>query len=141
MLRRQVLKGKSLSGEVGGLIAHVFFMLGSLAWMWGFVNLGLCLGFEPLVAVTPSATSLFALLAFMFITGNGITGVPGLAGPPVPARVIMGSVFALVTANLVQTAAGVPTSFWAVYVVCIAVPQAIAAKHRAAGWMTAAIVP
>ena len=134
----EVLKGKSMSGEVGGLICHVFFMLDSLAWMWGCVNLGLALGLPPVLAITPSATSLFGLLAFMFVTDTGITGVPGLAGPPVPARIIMGTVAVLVNANLFLNAAP-PTFFWLLYVVVIAVPQLIGAKHRAAGWMTAEI--
>ena len=138
-----VLKGKGLSSEVGGLICHVFFMLGSLAWEWGCVNLCLALGLDPVLAVTPSATSLFCLIAFMFITGNGITGVPGLSGPPIPARVILGTVGLLVNTNLVMTvmAGGVPISFWVVYVLAIAWPQALGLKIRNAGWMTVAIIP
>ena len=138
----EVLKGKSLAPEVGGLICHIFFMLGAVAWGWGCVNLCLALGIEPVLAVTPSATSLFVMLAFMFITGNGITGVPGLSGPPVPARVIMGTVAILLNANLVMAimAGAVPISLYIVYVLAIVWPQGISAKHRAAGWMTAAIV-
>lgn len=115
-------------------------MLGAVAWLWGCVNLGLALGFDPVLAVTPSATSLFLILAFMFITGNGITGVPGLSGPPVPARIIMGTVGILVNANLFMN---IPSGvgFWVVYLIAIAWPQALGFKIRSAGWMTDAILP
>ena len=135
-----VLKDISLAPEMGGLMVHVFFMLGVVAFCWGITNLGLALGYEPVLAVTIGFTSLFGTFVFMMAAKTGITGVPGLSGPPMPARIIMSLVSIILTVNLVMTAMDdddVPMSYWLVYVFAIAWPQAIGFKHRSDGWMTA----
>ena len=73
-------------------MVHVFFMLGVVAFSWGCVDLGLAIGYDPVIAVTTGFTGLFSTLLFMGVTATGITGVPGLTGPPIPARVIMATV-------------------------------------------------
>ena len=133
------MKNVACAAEVGGLMAHLFFMLGMLAWSWGCTNIGLCLGLAPVVAVTPGATAMFSALLYMGVGGNGITGVPGLTGPPVPARVIVGTVALLLNANLFSQ--GAPSAeASALYAVAVAVPHLLAAKHRAAGWLSGGAV-
>ena len=113
-------------------------MLGVVAFAWGITNLGLAIGYEPVLAITSGFTGLFRTFVTMGVTGAGITGVPGLTGPPMPARIIMTIVTLVLTANLVMTVleGEVPVSFYAVYGFAIVFPQAIGAKHRSDGWMT-----
>ena len=109
------------------------------------MNLGLALGLPPAIAITPGFTSLLSVLLYMFIKSEGITGVPGITGPPLPARVIMGVIALLLNANVVLvlvtgglTAAG-QCKLAVVYVLSCSVPHALAAKARAGGWMAPAI--
>ena len=50
---------------------------------------------------------------------------------------------AILNVNLILTAidGGVPFGFWVVYIVIVALPQLLGAKHRADGWMTDVVVP
>lgn len=61
------LKGQSMSGEVGGFVAHLFFMLGTVAWVWGMNNLSLCLDLEPVLAMTVAFFGLFGTLLYMYV--------------------------------------------------------------------------
>ena len=138
-------KGVAFSPEVGGLFGHFTFILGALAWIIGMINLGLALGLSPVLAVTPGFTSLVTILLYMFFKKQGITGVPGITGPPLPARVINGLIALLLNLNVVLTlitggmSGGDFFKLVFVYALATGVPHVLAAKARGAGWMAPAI--
>ena len=146
-----------------GFACHVFFILGCMTFAFGITNVCLCSSLfgETLaaegnlaLAVTPGIGSVFGMVAFMMVRGFGITGVPGLNGPPLPAKIILCIVKLTIVANaIVQLEAGgsmhpalgvdgvpggvnpVLRDFAAMYLVAVLVPQLIAAKHRKKSWM------
>merc|ERR1712054_676552 len=113
---------------------HLFFIIGAVAWAFGMLLLGLALKLDPALASAPAVTTIIFVLAYMVVKKEGITGVPGITGPPMPARVIMSVVFVFLTINLfVQAAAGaISAADWGklslVYVLGIGVSQGLAAK-------------
>ena len=134
-----VLTGKPLAPEVGGFILHCLFILGCIAWCWGMVCTALAFGVMPAPAITTGATSLAVVLLFMAVKGTSITGLPGFYGPPIPARIIVGTIALVANANVITTlieGGSAPVAFWIIYVLAIAVPQLFGAKLRAEGWMT-----
>lgn len=52
----------------------------------GITNLCLAVELPPACAVAPGFCAIFSLLVYMMVTKQGITGVPGITGPPIPAR-------------------------------------------------------
>jgi hypothetical protein len=132
----EVLQGKTLAPELGGLFTHAFFMVGVLAWSFGAVQLCLALDVEPALAVTSGFTSCFGTMLFRVITGTGITGVPGVAGQP--GELIMGMVTCALTANLLASilSGRVPTAFYVCYTFAVVGPQWFGLMARSGGWMT-----
>ena len=103
-------KGVGAAPEVGGLLAHFAFILGMVAWCgFGMTSLALALGLPPAAAITPGFTGLVSVLAYMAAVGSGITGVPGITGPPMPARVINGAIAIVLNVNVVCLVAEI---FW-----------------------------
>ena len=141
-------KGVGAAPEVGGLLTHFAFILGMVAWCgFGMTSLALALGLPPAAAITPGFTGLVSVLAYMAAVGSGITGVPGITGPPMPARVINGAIAIVLNVNVVclvaegDVSGGALGALAAVYALAVGVPHALGAKHRSAGWMAVNIVP
>ena len=77
---------------------------------------------------------------------TSITGIPGIAGPPVPARVILVVIGLFLNINAIAVAldGDEPAATWVtfviVYILSVGIPQAIAYKHRTDGWESAPMV-
>ena len=102
--------------------------------------IGLTLGVPPPLAVCAGITGAITVLLMMAITKTSITGIPGITGPPMPARIMLLLIGAFLNVNAVLHAIDGDidgttwTKFGCLYAASIAIPHAIAAKHRAAGW-------
>lgn len=70
----------------------------------------------------------------MAITKQSITGIPGITGPPVPARIALILVGLILNGNAIAIAVDGTQTPWVtfvlVYFVSMAIPHAIARKHR-----------
>ena len=74
------------------LAAYYLFLVGALAFCLASVILGLALDLPPAFAVCAGLTGMVTILLYMAVAGHSITGIPGVRGPPVPARIIIGTV-------------------------------------------------
>ena len=128
----------------GGLYAHMGFIIGFIAFNFGITMLGLALKLPPALAAVPGTTSIVSGLMYMALFQTGIIGLPGISGPPIPARVILTAVGLVLNINMFVTAADgtykndASDDLWTkliiVYIIAVGIPHGIAAMHRNNGW-------
>lgn len=85
------------------IISHFVFMVGSISLQFGVCNLGNALGVPPAIAVAPGVTGMFSVIWFMALLRKSLTGVDGVAGPPLPMRLGLSAVCLIVNANVYRS--------------------------------------
>jgi hypothetical protein len=137
---------KSVNDEALALAAYYLFLLGMVLFQLGCLVLGLTIGVPTPLATCAGTTGAITILLMMAITKQSITGIPGITGPPMPARVVLVIIGTVLNVNVVLHAldGDMDPSEWlkfgALYSVSIAVPHLVALKHRSAGWSTPPMV-
>ncbi len=81
------------------LAAYYLFLVGALAFCLASVILGLALDLPPAFAVCAGLTGMVTILLYMAVAGHSITGIPGVRGPPVPARIALIIIGIVLNAN------------------------------------------
>ena len=129
------------------MLSHMAFILGALAFALGTTALGLALALPPALALLAGLSGIMGQLFYMVVNAHSPMGLPGISGPPVPARVVLVVIELALIANAVSgfasgLYAGVDTKTLAgLCAYSLALPWLIAAKHRAKGWRHQPIVP
>lgn len=85
------------------IISHFVFMVGSISLQFGVCNLGNALGVPPAIAVAPGVTGMLSVIWFMALLRKSVTGVDGVAGPPLPMRLGLSVVCLIVNANVYRS--------------------------------------
>lgn len=124
----------------GALVSHVCFVVGMVSFGFGIVSLGLYLDYPPALAIFAGSTGIMAQLFYMVIFGRSPMGLPGVHGPPIPARVILVLVqlfqfyafFTNVTKGVYKNVHMRSYAAFLGFAICL--PMVIAAHHRANGW-------
>ena len=136
-----VLKAQGCSAEVGGFVAHILFMVGVFAWGWGITCLGGALGYAADLSGTIGLTAVVGTLVYMAKVKDGITGLPGFAGAPLPVAILF-TLFATVlniNAVLATIDGSISIKFWLVEAVAVAIPQLLGYKIRKTGYEIAPV--
>jgi len=134
---------KSVNDEALALAAYYLFLLGMMIFEFSLLTIGLFIGVSNPLAVCAGVSGAITILLTMAVTKQSITGIPGITGPPVPARVMLLIIGLGLNVNVIMHAldGDIESSEWvkfgAVYLVSVALPHAIAAKHRAEKWSAA----
>jgi len=101
---------------------------------------GLTLDVSPPLAICASITGAVSVLLWMAFTQVSITGIPGIAGPPMPARIVLMVICLVLNINVVlhvldgDVVALEWIKFGSLYTASVGVPHLIAFRHRSAGW-------
>ena len=137
---------KSINNEALALAAYYLFLLGAVLFELASVILCLTLGVSAPLAVCAGTAGVISILLMMAITKESITGIPGISGPPMPARILIGLIGLLLNVNAILHIfdGDIPSDQWVsfaiVYVISCVVPHGIAFKHRKEGWSTPPMV-
>merc|ERR1711988_75734 len=83
------------------LASYYLFLLGMVLFELAILVVGLTLQLPPPLAVCAGITGAITILLMMSITAVGITGIPGITGPPKPARVMLILIGTLLNWNVV----------------------------------------
>ena len=119
---------------------YYMFLVGGLAFTVGMYHLGLALDVPPALVAGSVLPGMISILLYMAIRGESITGIPGVYGPPKPARVALVVIGLVLVANLAAhiPAGDVDRGTWNKVIVLmlasVGIPHALAAKARAGGW-------
>eukprot|EP00392_Amoebophrya_sp_AT5.2_P005219 g5228.t1 len=98
----EVLKpGTPEFGVAFGLLGHALFIVGMIAYSLALLILGLALKLAPELAVFPAFATIVSWLWFMKIMKISPVGVPGIAGPPIPALIINSIIVLVILINLI----------------------------------------
>ena len=99
---------------------------------------GIALGFPPALAMLGGLSGAITQLFFMVIFNTSPMGMPEVSGPPVPARILLIGVEAMLAFNAYTGFnAGYYTDlpkFLGFLAYAVLIPSIIAKKHRNAGW-------
>ena len=132
----------SASPEMIGIGAYYLYLAGMSITALGAYSLELAMGVPPPLAATAAVSGPLSVLIYMAVAGHSITGIPGVTGPPLPGKIIIGVVGLTLNTNavmMIMEGAGSLVPFASVYVFLIAVLHLIAFKHRSTGWNTAMV--
>ena len=121
------------------LASHMAFILGMIAFSFGVNNIGNAVGLPPALSVFAGMSATVPQLLFMGVTGTSPMGLPDVHGPPLPAKIIVATVWCLLAANYVINkdalyAAVPPSKVLGLAGFAAFVPSAIGAKLRRSGW-------
>ena len=136
----------SINDNALALAAYYLFLVGGMLFEMGMMILSLTLGLIAPLALCAATSGLISILLMMAITKTSITGIPGITGPPMPARIGLIVVGALLNINAALHIfdGDISNADWLtfalLYIVSVGVPHAIAFKHRKEGWNTPAMV-
>ena len=126
----------SLNEQALSLASYYLFLAGMMLCALGFYSVGLALDLPAPLAATAALSGPLSVLGFMAIMKTSITGIPGISGPPLPARVALLVVGCILNGNAIAVALDGTKTAWAtfgiIYVLAMGIPQAIALKHRSA---------
>ena len=137
---------KSVNDEALALAAYYLFLVGMVVFELGTLALSLTLGITPVLAIAAGTAGAISILLTMAITKHSITGIPGITGPPMPARVMLILMGVILTVNTILhfVDGDIDGSEWikfgGVYLMSLVIPHGIAFKHRKEGWSTPAMV-
>ena len=99
-------------------------------------SVGLALELPATLAATAALSGPLTVLGFMAIMKTSITGIPGISGPPMPARIALIIVGFILNGNAIAIALDGTETAWltfgVVYLFALVVPHGIAGKHRSA---------
>lgn len=131
---------------IGGMMTHLGFIVGAIAFSLGLTMLCLAMKLPPALAATPPVTGMCTVLLYMGVAQTGIVGFPGISGPPMPARIVIAVIGLVLNVNWIIIAndghlkndntqmPDVWTKFIIMYIFSIAFYHGIAYKHRTDGW-------
>ena len=131
---------KSVNDEALALSSYYNFLYGMALFELSLLIIGLAIGLIIPLAICAGVSGAISILLMMAITKVGITGIAGISGPPVPARIMLIIIGVLLNVNAVLHAfdgdvdATVWWKFGGLYLISVAIPHLIALKHRKAGW-------
>lgn len=129
---------KTSSPEMVGLASYYLYLAGMTITSLGAFSLELALAVPPPLAATAAISGPLSVLIYMALAGHSITGIPGVTGPPLPAKIVIGLVGLTLNANAVlmylDGVAAPWVAFAAVYLGLVLVLHGIAVKARATGW-------
>jgi len=121
-----------------GIASYYLFLAGMILFALGGVILGLAIELPPALAVPAGLAGPLTVLGYMAIMKESITGIPGIMGPPLPARIALIVIGLVINANVIVHAIDGEDDPWiafgVLYLVCLSVPHLVALKHRKAGW-------
>ena len=130
--------GFTLSADATALAAYYLFLVGMVLFAISMLTLNLTIGVSPPLAVTAALSGPISVLLFMAIMKTSITGIPGIMGPPLPARVVLIVIGAILNINVIMHIfdGDVDALEWekfaGLYILAVGVPHLVGAKHRAA---------
>ena len=120
------------------LASHLSFIIGTILFVLGTICGGIALGFPPALAMLGGLSGAITQLFFMVIFNTSPMGMPEVSGPPVPARILLIGVEAMLAFNAYTGFnAGYYTDlpkFLGFLAYAVLIPSIIAKKHRNAGW-------
>jgi hypothetical protein len=125
-----------LTPEMLALASYYLFLLGMVLFTMSMLVISLALSIPPPLAVCSSITGAVSILLWMAMFSTSITGIPGICGPPLPARILLIIIGLVLNVNAIMhvidgdIVGSVWTKFISVYVCSVAIPHLIAFKHR-----------
>ena len=118
------------------LASYYLFLLGMTLFTLGMYSVGLAVELPIPLAACAAVSGPISVLIFMGIAKTSITGIPGIAGPPLPPRIALVIVALILNGNAIAVfmdgTAVAWSTFFAVYVAAVGVPHAVGFKHRSA---------
>ena len=118
------------------LASYYLFLVGMTLCALGMYSVGLALSLPAPLAATAALSGPLSVLGFMAIMKTSITGIPGISGPPLPARVALLIVGCILNGNAIAVALDGTETAWVtfgiLYFFAMAIPHGIALKHRGA---------
>ena len=132
--------GSKYNTEMLAIASYYLFLAGMMLFGISMMILGLDLGLPAALAVCAALGGPLSVLGFMAITKQSITGIPGISGPPLPARIALIVIGSVININAIMhgidgaDSAATWIKFFSLYVVAVAVPHLVGFKHRSAGW-------
>jgi len=132
-----VTEAKFTLNEQGlSLASYYLFLVGMTLCALGFYSVGLALDLPAPLAATAALSGPLTVLGFMAIMKVSITGIPGISGPPLPARIALLVVGCILNGNVIAVALDGTETAWVtfgiLYFFAMAIPHGIALKHRSA---------
>ena len=130
--------GFSLDASGLALASYYLFLTGMVLFSVSMLTLGITIGLPAPLAVTAALSGPLTILGYMAIMKVSITGIPGIAGPPMPARIALLVIGTVLHANVIMhifdgDITGLEwEKFIAVYFVALCAPHMVAMKHRSA---------
>lgn len=118
------------------LASYYLFLVGMTLCALGMYSVGLALSLPAPLAATAALSGPLTVLGFMAIMKTSITGIPGISGPPLPARIALLIVGVILNGNAIAIALDGTETAWVtfgvLYFFAMVVPHGIAVKHRSA---------
>jgi len=130
--------GFSLDASGLALASYYLYLTGMALFAIAILVLGITIGLPPPLAVPAALSGPLTILGYMAIMKVSITGIPGIAGPPMPARIALLVIGTVLHANVIMhifdgdITALEWEKFIAVYITGLCAPHMIAMKHRSA---------
>jgi hypothetical protein len=123
-----------------GVMVHYFFILGIAVHVLGVINLGICLGYPPVLAFLPAFACLTTMVLFMAIFRTGIAGAPSFNFPPIPGVIGLPIITGVLAYQAQQEWEGYgftdeeKMGFAALVLAPIVITQALGKYHRVKGY-------
>lgn len=118
------------------LAAYYLYLVGMVLFELGTLVFSLTMGVPNPLAVCAGTSGAITILLMMAVTKQSITGIPGITGPPMPARVGLIVIGILLHFNVLlhifdgDVDGATWLKFLGVYTMSLAVPHGLAFKHR-----------
>ena len=131
---------KDKNPKMFALAAYYLFLLGMVLFTLGCFILSVAIGIPPALGVAACIAGPISVLIWMPLMKMSITGIPGIMGPPMPARIVLIVIGTVTTINAIMhgvegdTDGATWTKFFSIFVSAVGIPHLISFKHRSEGW-------
>jgi hypothetical protein len=126
----------TLDANALSLASYYLYLVGMTLFTLGMYSVALALELPAPLAACAALSGPLTVLGFMAIAQVSITGIVGISGPPIPARVALIVVGVILNGNAIAIYQDGTETAWMtfgiVYLVSMAIPHLIAGMHRSA---------
>jgi len=130
------------NSDMFALACYYLYLVGMVLWALSCLMIGLTIELPAALSACAAVAGPITILFWMAINKTSITGIPGIMGPPLPARVVLMVIGITLHVNAIMHGVDGSDSssawikFFALYFASLAVPHLIGFKHRKDGWKT-----
>ena len=122
------------------LASYYLYLVGMIMFALSMIIVGAASGVPMVLGITAAVSGPISVLLFMSYFRQSITGIPGISGPPMPARILLILIGIVIHANAILhvvdgDVAGLDwAKFGGLYVIAVSIPHLIGLKHRKEQW-------